>query len=876
MKYRSIGGLSQACSSVKVARAGKQPLRHRSAMMDTAAGRPVRAILCISAVFFCFVAVTRASGVASARSLQQAGNSSCPLVFKQQDIADTIATCAKGTDPSIFFNVPCCTRIYGLLYQTRTRHANSTDQLLLSQDAAVACVQAMETSLVSAGLPPNRFSTCNVNSTGMWQPACGDALTTISAFKTLTNYSYPGSTSAACWNQPVCSACVASMSAKVASLQSLQGVNASLVATSECKDLANIALVAAAYPLSIANSIATCLWNSPVDNLPQSATCSLGYDAVDYSNVVRACGPLKEQGNRCCDTVLAVGGQVWYEFINRTGTPNYETETNACTASFKAALVANGLLETLYEECRLSSFIPLIALRCNKYTVTPPELQAKTEAVCAPGRCNASCTATVQEAFVTMAGPYADTPSISYCGIFFSGSFWPQNYGYQGAVDRANCYWNFPPELQLRILELGPSGRSKRRKALIASLVSVSVVFAFVAIAVMGLLLWRRQKRRTESIRDQDRFKAKLSKSRTVSEPLHWYSFPELRAATQNFAAKQLLGKGGSGSVYLGELPDGTRVAVKQLAKPSTPDGAEEFMTEVSSMVSCRHRHILTINGVHASDRQILLVYEYMTNGSLEDHLFTTPGESTKQMNKPAIFLDWPRRLKIALGTAKGLAYLHEDCKPRIIHRDVKPSNILLDQELEAKVGDFGLAKFTKDEETHVSTGVRGTWGFLSPEYVATGQVSEKSDVYAFGVVLLSLVTGRRPTDSEREAEEVFLTEWAWNVAGSGELLKLVDPALVEAIPVHEQTITVAIKVGLMCVHTVVNLRPTMRECFAMLSQQMELPSLPERPTTLFTVSSGRTNQSTSFATQSSTDTSSMRSFSLSNSNVGKKLEDVV
>eukprot|EP00243_Klebsormidium_subtile_P007409 TRINITY_DN3289_c0_g2_i1.p1 TRINITY_DN3289_c0_g2~~TRINITY_DN3289_c0_g2_i1.p1 ORF type:complete len:287 (-),score=9.34 TRINITY_DN3289_c0_g2_i1:375-1235(-) len=276
-------------------------------------------------------------------------------------------------------------------------------------------------------------------------------------------------------------------------------------------------------------------------------------------------------------------------------------------------------------------------------------------------------------------------------------------------------------------------------------------------------------------------------------------------------------------------------------------------------MVSCWHRHIVAPKGVHASEDRCMLVYEYVPNGSLEDHLFPPRADSVFKPER-RIFLGWPQRMRIALGTARGLAFLHEDCNPRIIHRDVKPSNILLDEELEAKVADFGLAKFSAGDETHISTGVRGTWGYISPEYVSTGQVTDKSDVYSFGVVLLSLVTGRRPMDTTDESNEpTFLTEWAWDVAEAGSYLSLVDPGLAQDLPEHEASILVAIKVGLMCVHTVISQRPSMQECVAMLSMQAKVPELPRRPLTFFSSHSERTDEAGSYvslATRGSTSNS--------------------
>jgi hypothetical protein len=247
----------------------------------------------------------------------------------------------------------------------------------------------------------------------------------------------------------------------------------------------------------------------------------------------------------------------------------------ACTSAYKTALVAHGLSEFLYEQCRLSSFIPLYAQRCRNLTVTPLAIQQKTEATCAPGHCNevGDCTETVREAYTSMAGPGADPVTVALCGIFFSSTFWPQ-YGLKGSAERTNCYWDFPPELQVRFLDPDRTHTKKHQKLLVTILVATSAVVVVLLSLFTCLVMWRRKRNASEALRDHDLFKAKLSKSQSV-EPLKWYSYSELRSATQNFSAKLLLGKGGSGKVYLGELVDGSQVAVKEISRPSTAVGLE-------------------------------------------------------------------------------------------------------------------------------------------------------------------------------------------------------------------------------------------------------------------------------------------------------------
>lgn len=226
------------------------------------------------------------------------------------------------------------------------------------------------------------------------------------------------------------------------------------------------------------------------------------------------------------------------------------------------------------------------------------------------------------------------------------------------------------------------------------------------------------------------------------------FTYDELAAATSGFSQARLLGQGGFGFVHKGVLPNGKEIAVKSL-KSGSGQGEREFQAEVEIISRVHHRHLVSLVGYCIAGGQRMLVYEFVPNNTLEFHLHGK-GQPT---------MDFSTRLKIALGSAKGLAYLHEDCHPRIIHRDIKSANILLDHTFEAKVADFGLAKLSQDNYTHVSTRVMGTFGYLAPEYAASGKLTEKSDVFSFGVMLLELITGRRPVDPT--GDEDSLVDWA-------------------------------------------------------------------------------------------------------------------
>ncbi|PWA73774.1 serine-threonine/tyrosine-protein kinase catalytic domain-containing protein [Artemisia annua] len=228
------------------------------------------------------------------------------------------------------------------------------------------------------------------------------------------------------------------------------------------------------------------------------------------------------------------------------------------------------------------------------------------------------------------------------------------------------------------------------------------------------------------------------------------FTYEELAMATDGFSEANLLGQGGFGYVHRGVLPNGKEVAVKQL-KTGSGQGEREFQAEVEIISRVHHKHLVSLVGYCMTGAQRLLVYEFVPNNTMEFHLHGK--------NRPV--MEFPTRLRIALGAAKGLAYLHEDCHPKIIHRDIKAANILLDFNFEAKVADFGLAKITSEVATHVSTRVMGTFGYLAPEYAASGKLTDKSDVFSFGVMLLELITGRRPVDSAQTFMDDSLVDWA-------------------------------------------------------------------------------------------------------------------
>uniref|UniRef100_A0A7N0TB95 non-specific serine/threonine protein kinase n=1 Tax=Kalanchoe fedtschenkoi TaxID=63787 RepID=A0A7N0TB95_KALFE len=311
------------------------------------------------------------------------------------------------------------------------------------------------------------------------------------------------------------------------------------------------------------------------------------------------------------------------------------------------------------------------------------------------------------------------------------------------------------------------------------------------------------------------------------------FTYEELAMATNGFSDANLLGQGGFGYVHRGVLPNGKEVAVKSL-KSGSGQGEREFQAEVEIISRVHHRHLVSLVGYCIAGSQRMLVYEFVPNNTMEFHLH--------EKGRPT--MNWSTRLKIALGSAKGLAYLHEDCHPKIIHRDIKASNILLDSNFEAKVADFGLAKINSDVNTHVSTRVMGTFGYLAPEYASSGKLTDKSDVFSFGVMLLELITGKRPVDASDTYMDDSLVDWARprlsRAIDEENFDSLVDPRLEGHYNKKEMLRMVACAAA--CVRHSARRRPRMSQIVRALEGDVSLSDLNEgiRPgnSTMFSGSS--------------------------------------
>ncbi|GMY33353.1 probable LRR receptor-like serine/threonine-protein kinase At1g56140 isoform X1 [Fagus crenata] len=379
------------------------------------------------------------------------------------------------------------------------------------------------------------------------------------------------------------------------------------------------------------------------------------------------------------------------------------------------------------------------------------------------------------------------------CCVPLQGSYGP-------AISAISATPDFTPTVSNR----SPSSK-KNRTGLIVGLVVGVGVLSFLSVFVVFYIV----RRRKPPTNDDEELLGIDARTFT-------FSYAELKTATADFNPDNKLGEGGFGPVYKGTLNDGRVIAVKQLSVTSH-QGKNQFIAEIAIISAVQHRNLVKLYGCCIEGDKRLLVYEYLENKSLDQALF---GQRT-------LNLDWSTRFDICLGVARGLAYLHEESRLRIVHRDVKASNILLDSDLIPKISDFGLAKLYDDKKTHISTRVAGTIGYLAPEYAMRGHLTEKADVFAFGVVALEIVSGRPNSDSSLEEDKIYLLEWAWHLHENNRKVDLVDSTLSEF---NDKEVERLIGVSLLCTQASPTLRPSMSRVVAMLSGDIELNTVTSRP----------------------------------------------
>ncbi|KAG1364479.1 cold-responsive protein kinase 1 [Cocos nucifera] len=369
---------------------------------------------------------------------------------------------------------------------------------------------------------------------------------------------------------------------------------------------------------------------------------------------------------------------------------------------------------------------------------------------------------------------------------------------------------------------LGFSSPGSTGKAL-----SFLFISSVVILVIMGLLVlfWKCIKPKILSLKMvkstkngpefPDYFSGNL---RTIS----YFDYRTLKRATRDFDTKNQLGRGGFGQVYKGKLVDGRMIAVKQLSLGNSQQGESEFLAEVRMLTSIQHKNLVHLIGCCFEGAERLLVYEYMKNGSLDSIIY----------ENSETFLDWKIRFQIILGIARGLQYLHEDSNIRIVHRDIKASNILLDDKFQPRISDFGLARFFPEDQLYLSTAIAGTLGYTAPEYAIRGELTEKADIYSFGVLALEIISSRKNTDLSLPTEMQYLPGYAWKLFERSRVIDLVDPKL-RTDGIVEKDVLQVCNVAFLCLQPHPSLRPPMSEIVAMLTCKIEPMATHVKPAIL-------------------------------------------
>ncbi|KAA8546442.1 hypothetical protein F0562_002819 [Nyssa sinensis] len=519
----------------------------------------------------------------------------------------------------------------------------------------------------------------------------------------------------------------------------------------------------------------------------------------------------------CCQTLISLFGMGLSQYLKETSMfylPD-AASASSCLSDFQTKLAVVSVSPSLAPQClngsnefiaRPSSCAGILTIRDWIEKVGPSSsLDSSCNGdVTGLSRCSACVDAGMRVTSQLVSLDPNSTKCFYYTIIYAAGivnDFGPKD------IRTADCILGLP-------LSISPTNRTSNH---LSQTNLYKLIFGFVG-AIIGVLLvigliivyriWDKKKKQNALHNEYvNGVKARVLPNTGAK----WFREAELEHATNGFSQRNLIGEGGYGVVYKGILSDGTIVAVKQLLDLDSK-GDEEFANEVEIISKIRHRNLLSLRGCCATSHDLkgkrrYLVYDFMSNGSLNDHLFN---HNRKQ-------LTWPQRKNIILDVTKGLNYLHYGTKPAIYHRDIKATNILLDSEMKARVADFGLAKQSREGQSHLTTRVAGTYGYLAPEYALYGQLTEKSDVYSFGIVILEIMSGRKVLDTS-SSSTILITDWAWALVKSGNVKDIFDESIREDGPmgVMERFVIV----GILCAHVMVALRPTIADALKMLEGQ--------------------------------------------------------
>nr|XP_027060771.1 cysteine-rich receptor-like protein kinase 10 [Coffea arabica] len=360
---------------------------------------------------------------------------------------------------------------------------------------------------------------------------------------------------------------------------------------------------------------------------------------------------------------------------------------------------------------------------------------------------------------------------------------------------------------------------SKGRSVSQAALIDISLIGVAIVLLIIAMVFLKRRSRRsyvamgliptgaTDGV-------AEISMAESLQ-----YSLTEIQIATNNFSVDNKIGEGGFGRVYKGVLGNGQEVAVKRLSR-SSGQGAEEFKNEILVVAKLQHRNLVRLLGFCLEGEERILIYEFVPNKSLDYFLFDPENKRS---------LNWSRRYNIIGGIAKGLLYLHEDSRLRIVHRDLKASNILLDGNMSPKIADFGMAKICGVDQSEGNTNrIAGTFGYMAPKYMRRGQFSIKSDVFSFGVVILEMVTGKKNSSFQQSEDSEDLVSYVWKHWRRGEPLAFLDSSIGDSFAENE--VIQCIQLGLLCVEEYVSKRPTVASVVNMLNNSSVTLPTPRRP----------------------------------------------
>ncbi|GMI89583.1 hypothetical protein like AT1G11050 [Hibiscus trionum] len=563
---------------------------------------------------------------------------------------------------------------------------------------------------------------------------------------------------------------------------------------------------------------------SAIDSNTSSCPIDLSYVETFPWDVSTCFNP---QGTQCCQTLLSLFGMGMAQYLKETSVfqlPNPDVAAS-CLSGFQNRVAAKSVHPSLVTSC-LSNSTQFVSntSNCDGIITVQDWIQklgpvTALDSACKGDVTGLNCRPCIEAGYNVNSRLLSLDPNSTKCfdftvlyAIGVINEFGPKD---QGA---ANCILGLP-------LDSSVNEKSRRR---LSNDTVLRLVFGFlgafvgVLVAAGLIILYRRWYRKNKRNVPHRQFVNGFRTGVLPNSGAKWFHLSELERATNGFSQKNLIGRGAYGVVYKGTLADGTLVAVKQILHLES-EGDEDFSNEVEIISKIRHRNLLSLRGCCVTSdtekgRRRYLVYDFMSNGSLGDHLFN---HFTRQK------LSWPQRKNIILDVAKGLAYLHYGIKPSIYHRDIKATNILLDSEMKAKVADFGLAKQSSEGQSHLTTRVAGTHGYLAPEYALYGQLTEKSDVYSFGIVILEIMSGRKVIDTSNSSY-LLITDWAWKLAKSGNVQEIFDESIREEGPkgVMERFVLV----GILCAHVMVAFRPKIAEALKMLEGDIDIPKLPDRP----------------------------------------------